>query len=192
MTWRLPRVRAAIAALVVVVLAVAGVRLAAGSADRTAASWADDVHASTTVELGSWAPRLGTCTAVKAGTLEPVPGRGCDVVAVSGSQVQDSRPVGQRWAQITIDIESSGGYTPDLLFLVEIDLSASAGAVRDWQYTGGWFAGDNLRPLASARCADLPVATMLFPEWTANAGTYVEIDLFEAGAAGGRQAACTR
>ncbi len=191
MTRNLTRVRAAIAALVVVLLVVAGV-LAAGSTDRTTAAWADDVHAEVAVELGTWTRPLGTCTAVRAGTLEPVPGRSCEIVDVTGFQVQDSRPVGQRWAQIEIDIVSPGGYAPDLAFLVEIDLSASADAIPDWQYEGGWFTGSNLRPLATSRCADLPVATMLFPEWVVNPGTYVEIDLFEAGAVGTGQPSCAR
>ena len=192
MTVTLRRARAAVAVLVVAVLAAAGARVAADTAARTSAAWTDDVHATTTVSLGTWSPQIGTCTAVKAATLEPVPNRPCEVVDVWGFQVQDSRPVGSRWAQIKIDIESPGGYVQDLAFLVEVDLSTPGDAPEDWRFAGGWFAGNNLKPLASSRCADLPVAKMLFPEWTVNPGTYVEIDLRVAGATDGPPASCAR
>ena len=171
---------------------VGGARLASDATDRSAAAWTDDVHVTTDVALGSWTPLLGTCTAVKAVTLEPVPGRPCEVADVWGFTVGDNAPVGQRWAQIKIDIESPGGWVQDLAFLVEVDLSAPGDAPTDWVYAGGWFSGSNLKPLASSRCADLPIATMLFPEWTANPGTYVEIDLREAGAQNGATPSCTR
>ncbi len=192
MTVTLRRARAAVAVLVVAVLAAAGTRLAADTTARTSAAWTDDVHATTTVSLGTWSPQIGTCTAVKAATLEPVANRPCEVVDVWGFQVQDSRPVGSRWAQIKVDIDSPGGYVKDLAFLVEVDLSTPGDAPADWQYAGGWFSGSTLKPLASARCADLPVARMLLPEWTVNPGTFVEIDLREAGAVGGQPASCSR
>lgn len=193
MTVSMNRTRALAAVLAVVVLVLGGARLASDATDPTTAAWTDDVHATTDVTLGTWAPRIGTCTAVKAATLEPVPGRSCEVVDVWGYTVQDSSPVGARWAQIKIDIESPGGWVQDLAFLVEVDLSAPGDAPADWQFAGGWFSGSNLKPLASSSCATLPIATMLFPEWTVNPGTYVEIDLREPGAQGGGQPpSCTR
>ncbi len=192
MTRNLTRARAAVAMLVVAVLVAAGARLATDATDRTSAAWTDDVHATTSVALGTWTPQLGTCTAVKLSTLEPIPGRPCTVVDVWGYEVKDSKPVGQRWAKVSIDVDSPGGWAQDLAFLVEIDLSAPGDAPDDWRFAGGWFYGSNLKPFATP-CSTLPIATMLLPEWMANDKTYLEIDLWEAGAQGqGGATSCVR
>jgi len=191
MTRTAPARRTLVVLLAVAALVVAAVRLTVDATDRTTAAWTADVPVTTDVALGTWTASVGACTAVRAATLEPVPGRGCDVVDVWGYKVEDGHPVGSRWAQIRIDIDSPGGYEPGLAFLVEVDLSAPGEAPADWRYEGGWFFGSNLLPLPGARCADLPTARMLFPEWAANAGVFIEIDLREAGASG-NQSSCER
>ncbi len=172
------RPRALAAVLAVAALLVGGARLASDATDPTTAAWTDDVHATTSVGLGTWQPSIGKCQPVDA-NLRPVDAP-CSIVSVKGFVTGEGRPVGERRAQLRIKIDAT--QKNGVYYLLTVNLANSADAPANWVFQGGWFggAGANLVAMqAPPSCTALPTATMLLPDWAPGEKDGVFLEVYE-------------
>ncbi|GEA85662.1 hypothetical protein GCM10009774_04610 [Cellulomonas gelida] len=176
MTVTLRRARAAVAVLVVAVLAAAGARVAADSAARTSAAWTDDVHATTTVSLGTWSTHALGCVVLAADGS--VSGKAtCDVLGLRVSKPWDEGAgVGLRGADIRVQVRPQG-VNPNAgeRLRITVDLSKAPGMPADWKWSTSGASGE----FTAADCSALPVMAFTAKDWAGWGQTEIEINLHE-------------
>ncbi len=175
MTRNLTRARAAVAMLVVAVLVAAGARLATDATDRTSAAWTDDVHATTSVSLGTWASHALGCVVIDRAGAETSSGATCEIASVSVDRIQWGE-VGHRAANLIVALVPRG-VSPGAgeRLRVTVDLSTLGELPADWRWSTAGASGE----IGAVDCSALPVLTFQARDWAGWGPSSVPFQLHE-------------